>query len=95
MSHPQGLCQWVGVVSRQLPNLSGSQAEVLGEYSYGMIMTRRSGLSTISDYLAPLKGEAESTVRQCLREWCYDAPDKAGRQRQEVEVTQCFEPLLS
>lgn len=94
MSHPRGLCQWIGVVSRQLPNLSWSQARVLGEYSYGMVMTRRSGLSTLTDYLAHLKGEAENTVRQRLREWCYDAPDKAGEHRQEVEVASCFEPLL-
>ncbi len=95
MSHPKGLCQWIGVVSSWLPNLSWSQAKVLGEYSYGMVMTRRSGLSFIADFMGELKGEATNTVRQRLREWCYDAPDKAGRKRQEVEVTACFAPLLA
>lgn len=54
MSHPKGLCQWIGVVSRQLPSLSWSQAKVLGEYSYGMVMTRRSGLSVVADFVAHL-----------------------------------------
>jgi hypothetical protein len=94
MSHQTGLCQWVGVVSRRLPNLSWSQAKVLGEYSYGMVMTRRSGLSQIADFVGILKGEAENTVRQRLREWCYDGADKAGAKRQEVEVTACFAALL-
>jgi hypothetical protein len=95
MSHPKGLCQWIGVVSSHLGNLSWSQAKRLGEYSYGMVMTRRSGLSFIADFISELKGEAANTVRQRLREWCYDAPDKAGRKRQEVEVTACFAPLLA
>jgi hypothetical protein len=86
MSHPKGWCQWIGVVSSWLPNLSWSQAKGLGEYSYGMVMTRRSGLSFIADFLGELKGEATNTVRQRLREWYYDAPDKAGRNRQGAAI---------
>ena len=68
---------------------------MLGEYSYGMVLTRRSGLSSIADFVGRLKQEKANTVRQRLREWCYDAPDKAGRQRQEVEVTASFGWLLA
>ena len=67
---------------------------MLGEYSDGMVMTRRSGLSYIADFVAQLKGEVRNIVRQRLREWGYDAPDKAGQKRQEVEVLACFAPLL-
>jgi hypothetical protein len=95
MSHQTGLCQWIGVVSSRLPSLSWSQAKVLGEYSYGMVMTRRSGLSFIADFVGRLKQEKTNTVRQRLREWCYDAPDKVGHKRQEVEVTACFVELLA
>jgi hypothetical protein len=35
-----------------------------------------------------------SNLEQRLREWCYDAGDKQGCQRQEVEVSSCFVPLL-
>lgn len=94
MSHPKGLCQWTGIVSRQLGNLSWNQAKVLAEYSYGLVMTRRSGLSSIAHFIGELKEEKSNSVRQRLREWLYDAPDKRGTGRQEVEVAACFEGLL-
>lgn len=94
MSHQAGLCQWTGIVSRRMGNLSWSQAKVLAEYSYGLVMTRRCGLSSIAHFIGVLKGESWNTVRQRLREWCYDAPDKRGPGRQEVEVARCFEALL-
>ena len=95
MSHHKELCQWRGVVSSHLPSLSWSQVKVLAEYSYGLVMTRQSGMSQIADYIGRLKQEKANTVRQRLREWCYDAPDKRGQTRQEVEVAQCFEALLN
>ena len=94
MSHPKELCQWRGVVSSHLEKLSWSQVKVLAEYSYGMVMTQHSGLSRIAEYVSQVEQETANTVRQRLREWCYDAPDKRGRGRQEVEVTGCFEGLL-
>jgi hypothetical protein len=30
-----------------------------------------------------------------LREWCYDAGEKKGMQRQELDVSACFAPLLA
>src|SRR5947209_7515919 len=94
MSHHKELCQWRGVLSRQLDSLSWSQVKLLAEYSYGMVMTQHSGISRIANYLGQLKHEQMNTVRQRLREWCYEAPDKRGTGRQEVEVTACFEGLL-
>ena len=44
--------------------------------------------------LAPLLGKSEDSLRQRLREWCYDGADKKGTQRQELEVSECFAPLL-
>ncbi len=94
MSHQEGLWQWVAEVSRHLPGLSRRQGMVLALFSYGMVMTRRSGLSSVAHFLAELLGKRFNSLRQCLREWCYDAPDKRGRQRQEVEVTGHFVFLL-
>jgi hypothetical protein len=94
MSHHKELCQWRGVVSSHLEKLSWNQVKVLAEYSYGMVMTQQSGLSRIAKYLGQVEQAQENTVRQRLREWCYDAPDKRGRGRQEVEVAACFEGLL-
>jgi hypothetical protein len=36
----------------------------------------------------------EQTVRQQLREWCYEAAAKRGEQRQAVDPQACFVPLL-
>lgn len=94
MSHHKELCQWRGVVSRHLEKLSWNQAKVLAEYSYGMVMTQHGGLSRIANYLGQIQQAQENSVRQRLREWCYDAPDKRGRGRQEVEVAACFAGLL-
>lgn len=52
------------------------------------------GISRVSLLLGLLLGHSENTVRQRLREWCYDAPDKRGGQRQQVEVQSCFGRLL-
>jgi hypothetical protein len=35
-----------------------------------------------------------NTVRQQLREWCYEAKVKRGKPRQELPVESCFAPLL-
>jgi hypothetical protein len=94
MAHSDRLSQWMAIVSKQLPVLTGSQARVLGSYSYGMGMTGHCGQTFISDYLALLEHDTETNIRQRLREWCYAAVDKCGHHRQEVQVEQCFAPLL-
>lgn len=95
MSHQEGLFQWTEQVSTRFPQLSTPQAVVLALWSFGIALTRSSGQTTVANFLALLRGQAPSTLRQRLREWCYDAPDKQGDQRQEIEVTACFRPLLS
>ena len=52
------------------------------------------GITSVAALLADLLGSSLSTLRQQLREWCYDAEDKKGEHRQEVDVTLCFAPLL-
>jgi len=73
-----------------MPELSRTQARVLGLYSFGMVMMRSCGMRSVAIFLAALVGSKENTIRQRLREFCYDAGDKRGRGRQEVEVTACF-----
>lgn len=94
MSLPPGLLQWTHEVSTHLPHLSHPQAVVLAWWSYGIATTRCCGLTTVATFLALLRSERANTVRQRLREWCYDAQDKSGRQRQAVPVGTCFAPLL-
>ena len=46
-------------------------------------------------FLGLCSGEGYHALRQRLREWCYDASDKRGLNRQAVDVTVCFAPLLA
>jgi hypothetical protein len=94
MAHSDRLSQWMAIVSKQLPVLTSSQARVLGSYSYGMVMTGHCGQTLIGDYLSLLEHDSAPNVRERLRAWCYDAADKHGPQRQQVQLEQCFAPLL-
>ena len=81
MSRHDGLSQWDVTVSTHLPGLSPAQAYVLALWSYGMVLARSCGITSVAVFLAPLLGAKENTVRQRLREWCYDAEDKRGTTR--------------
>ena len=94
MSRQDGLSQWIATVSTQMPHLSRPQARVLALWSFGMVVTQSCGLTTVAAFLALLLGKRPGTLRQQLREWCYAAADKKGRQRRAVEVAPCFGALL-
>ncbi len=94
MSRHEGLCIWSQSVSNHMPHLSRPQAFVLGLWSYGIALTRSCGRRTVAQFLALLLGQKDTTVEQRLREWCYDAQDKQGQHRQELDVTTCFVPLV-
>ncbi len=94
MSHRKALSQWEASVSTHLGHLSRPQAHVLALWSYGMVLAKSCGITSVVALLADLLGSSESTLRQQLREWCYDAADKKGKQRDELDVTLCFGPLL-
>lgn len=91
------LRKWTRTVIEKMPHLSKSQAVVLAMWSFGIVMTQSSGLTTVSVFLAELLGKKENTVRQQLREWLRDAKDKTKTKdgRATLDVTSCFSPLLS
>ena len=94
MSRDDGLSQWHSTVSTYLPQLTPAQAYVLALWSYGMVLARSCGITSVAALLAPLLACKESALRQRLREWCYDSQDKRGAKRQELDVTICFAPLV-
>ena len=59
-----------------------------------MVLTRSCALSAVSVGLAALRQRKDNTVRQQVREWCYEAQAKRGAQRQALVVEDCFMPLL-
>ncbi len=94
MSHVEALSQWKQTVSTYFGHLSGPQARGLALWSFGMVLAKSCGITSVVGLLAPLVESSESNLRQQLREWCYDAKDKKGEHRQQIEVSLCFAPLL-
>jgi hypothetical protein len=94
MSRHQALSEWIGQVSIRLPHLSKPQATVLALWSFGMVLTRSCGITTVAAFIAGLLGKKEDAVRQQLREWCYDADHKVGHRRQALDVGGCFPYLI-
>ena len=94
MPHAEGLWQWIESVSKNLPELSKPQAEVLGMWSYGIAHTQNCGRLTVATFLALVMEEKVANVEQRLYEWCLDAGDKAGKRRVGLDIRECFAPLL-
>jgi hypothetical protein len=94
MTHPEGLSQWMTCVSTNLPHLSAPQARMLAWWSFGIAHTRSCGRLTVAVFLALLLDRKPANIEQRLYEWCLDARDKAGTQRQSLEVKTCFVPVL-
>jgi hypothetical protein len=95
MSCQSAVYQWTEVVTRHMPHLSKPQAAVLAGWSLGMVLARSCALTAVSLFLAKGLDRKTNTVRQQLREWCYEAKAKRGKPRQELAVETCFAPLLA
>jgi hypothetical protein len=95
MSRHAPLYEWTAEVSTHFPHLSKPQATVLALWSFGIVLAHCCTLPAVANVLSPLLQRPFNTVRQRLREWYKDAPDKAGPHRRELEVTTCFAPLLA
>ena len=94
MSCRSAVYQWTDVVTTHLPQLSKPQATGLAVGSGGMVLARSCALSAVAPLLAVGVERKANTVRQQLREFCYEAQAKRGAKRQALEVESCFAPLL-
>ena len=95
MSCQRAVYQWTDVITMHLPQLSKPQARVLALWSLGMVLARSCALSAVSLFLAQGLERQANTMRQQLREFCYEAQAKRGKPRQELAVETCFAPLLA
>ena len=95
MSCHKAVYQWTEVVTTHMAHLSKPQAAVLALWSVGMVFARSCALTAVSLFLAEGLERKPNTVRQQLREWCYEAKAKRGQPRQELAVERCFAPLLA
>ena len=95
MSCQKAVYQWTEVVTTYLPHLSKPQAAVLALWSVGMVLARSCALPAVSLFLAKGLDRKANTVRQQLREFCYEATAKRGKPRQELAVESCFAPVVA
>jgi hypothetical protein len=93
MEHPVGVSQWRDELASALPILSEAQRRVLAQWCFAMEQTGLCATHTVAMFLGLALGCAWQTARQRLREWYWDAEDKQGLNRREVDVRLCFAPL--
>ena len=60
-----------------------------------MVLARSCALTAVTAFLATWLRRQEQTVRQQLREWCYEADAKRGDQRQDLESRPALSPCCS
>jgi hypothetical protein len=87
--HPR-VTEWTMTIQAHMPHLSKPQATVLALWSLGMVLARSCALTAVSAFLAPWLGRQENTVRQQLREFCYEAAANGPSYALRVEA--CFCP---
>jgi hypothetical protein len=92
--HPR-VTEWTMTIQAHLPHLSKPQATVLALWSLGMVLARSCALTAVRAFLATWLKRKEPTVRQQLREFCYEATAKRGTTRGALAVEPCFVPLLA
>jgi hypothetical protein len=95
MTYREQVCQWEQTVSSHLPQLSKPQVSVLACWSFALVLLKSVGMTQVSVWLALMLGGKVGAWRQKLREWCYEAADKKGEHRAQLEVAMCFAPLLT
>ena len=81
MSYHPRVTEWTLTIQAHMPHLSKPQATVLALWSLGMVLARSCALTAVSAFLAPWLHRKAETVRQQLREFCYEATAKRGAAR--------------
>ena len=92
MRLPRECYQMEEALAQHLPVLRPAQRRGLALWVYGAVLAQSACQNAVVSAL--LAVGRFHTVRQYLREWLYDGADKAAPCQTQVEVGQCFEPLL-
>jgi DDE family transposase len=98
MSRPLQLTSWQQHLANRFPELPAPAVVVLALYSFGMILAKVSGLSTVALFLGKHLGWPYDALRKRLSEFYKEASAKSGVRegvkRRDLDVTTCFGPLL-
>jgi hypothetical protein len=92
MHLPQEWYQMNQTIEQHFPELRPAQQRGLSLWVYGTILAQSACQNAV---ITALVGVGFwGSLRQYLREWLYDGPDKARPCHTQVEVALCFAPLL-
>lgn len=92
MRFPSEWYQMQESIAHYFPNLRPAQQRGLTLWVYGTILAQSACQNAVISALAAVG--LWPIVRQRLREWLYDGPDKARPCNTRVELALCFSPLL-
>jgi hypothetical protein len=92
MRYPREWYQMLATIEHHFPDLRASQQRGLALWVYGTFLAKSACQSSVIAALATLA--TFYTLRQHLREWLFDGPDKATPCHPQLDVTLCFAPLL-
>ena len=90
----KALQQWTEHVTHIFPQLRKTQAYNLASWSFAMVLAHACTLTAVALLLTQLVGQKRNSVRQRLREFYQEADAKKGEHRRQLDVRQCFAPLL-
>lgn len=92
MRFPTECYQMQQTIAQYFPGLRPAQQRGLAVWVYGTVLAQSACLHAVIVALLAL-GHVHA-LRQYLREWLCDGPDKAAQCQTQVEVHTCFAPLL-
>lgn len=94
MPHTTAFYDWKTRVGTLFGALHPHHRTSLAEYSFGMILARCCGLTSVVAYLAALLATKAHALRARLRELYQPASAQLGTARSEFDYTLCFGPLV-
>jgi Transposase DDE domain len=92
MRFPGEWSQMEQTLAQHLPHLRPAQRRSLALWVYGTILAQSACQNAVVTAL--LAVGAWHALRQRLREWLYDGPEKAAPCQTQLDVALCFAPLL-
>lgn len=94
MPHSDAFYQWADRLQGLLPELRPHHRRALAEYSFGLVLARCCGLTSVVAHLAGFLAVAAHALRQRLRDLYRPAGAQRGGARSEFDHALCFGPLL-
>jgi hypothetical protein len=94
LPHTAAFYDWKSRVGTLFDTLKPHHRDILAEYSFGMVLARGCGLTSVVAYRAAFLAVKLCTLRQRLRELDQPASAPIGSARSAFDFTLCFAPLI-